>query len=108
MEVVSSDNTGEDDSDEELSDDNTSRCHMRWWVEAALNKYRPSTIAALHTGLLKRIERPDNYWFVPHGGSANRSRSLRNSMTRAIRALAKAGKISRNAVGEWSTGGRSQ
>jgi hypothetical protein len=34
-------------------------------------------------------------------GAKNHSRSLRNSLTRAIRALAEAGKIKQNASGEW-------
>jgi hypothetical protein len=102
---MSSDNIQENDPGEELSDDNRASGHMRLWVEAALNKYGPSTTAALHARLLKRVERPDDYWFQDRGG-ANRSRSLRNSMTRAMRCLAKAGKISCNEVGEWSAGGR--
>lgn len=61
------------------------------------------TVASLHKALLER-DRRFKYRF--QSDAKDRSRSLRNSLTRALRGLAKAGEAARNDIGEWvATGG---
>ena len=52
------------------------------------------TIADIHSSLL-------DHWEFEGCGAKNHSRSLRNSLARAIRGLAKAGKIQQTPAGEW-------
>jgi hypothetical protein len=67
---------------------------MQDFILLFLNGGEAHTIAQLHSFLLGDSD-------FEGRGARDRSRSLRNSLTRAIRGLAKAGKIKQNASGEW-------
>jgi hypothetical protein len=101
---MSDDNTAGHDLGGELSDDNTYPGRMQGWLLEVLRERPGVTIAWLHQRLMSAVKL-EPYWWEERG-AANRPRSLRNSMTRALRGLARAGKVRRDEVGEWTvTGG---